>query len=228
MCGSMAFYDKQGERLYTVYCSATPEYGKEKFKAKLSREIERVKEKFPNVLYIGLADGAKDNWTFLSAYSKRLLLDFYHAREYISKAASAIFGRDKKSKGAWIHDWSHRLKHKQGTVGRLLKELELQRANLDSKNFIERDEEIRQAIVYYTNNKNRMSYTSHLKRNLPIGSGVTEAACKTVVKQRMCVSGSRWKDAGASCVLALRTLKLTKGRWQQFWSYVMRHGCTEY
>jgi len=68
-------------------------------------------------------------------------------------------------------------------VDRLLKELELQRANLDSKNFIERDEEIRQVIVYYTNNRNRMSYTSHLKRHLPIGSGVMEAACKTVVKQ---------------------------------------------
>ena len=64
------------------------------------------------------------------------------------------------------------------------------------------------------------------KDNLPIGSGVTEAACKTVIKQRMCISGSRWKEVGASCVLALRTLKLTTGRWQQFWSYVMRHGCT--
>ncbi len=118
------------------------------------------------------------------------------------------------------------MKHKQGAAGRFLKELEIQRANLDGKNFIERDEEIRQVIVYYTNNKNRMSYTSHSKQHLPIGSGVTEAACKIVVKQRMCVSGSRWKDAGASCVLALRTLKLTKSRWKQFWSYVMRHGST--
>ena len=139
MCGSIAFYDKQGERLYTIYCSATPEYGKEKFKAKLSREIERVKEKYPDVLYVGLADGAKDNWTFLSAYSKRLLLDFYHAREYISKAASAIFGRDIKGKVAWVDDWSSRLKHKQGSAGRFLKELEIQRASLDKKNFIERD-----------------------------------------------------------------------------------------
>ena len=181
-----------------------------------------------HVLYVGVADGAKDNWIFLKKYTQRQILDFYHAREYISKAASAMFGRDKKSRDAWINDWSHRVKNKQGTVGRLLKELELQRANLDSKNFIERDEEIRKVIGYYTNNKNRMSYTSHLKHNLPIGSGVTEAACKTVVKQRMCVSGSRWKDAGASCVLALRTLKLTTGRWQQFWNYVMRHGCTLY
>ncbi len=228
MCGSIAFYDKQGERLHTIYCSATPEYGKETFKAKLSREIERVKKKFPDVLYIGLADGAKDNWTFLAAHSKRLLLDFYHAREYISKAASAIFGRDIKGKALWVDDWSSRLKHKQGSPGRFLKELEIQRAHLDKKNFIERDEEIRQVITYYKNHKDKMSYSSYLKNNLAIGSGVTEAACKVLIKQRMCISGSRWKNSGASCVLALRALKLTKGRWQQFWNYVMRHGCTLY
>jgi hypothetical protein len=226
MCGSIAFYDNQGERLHTIYCSATPEYGKEKFKAKFSREIERIKEKFPDVLYIGLADGAKDNWTFLKKYTKRLLIDFYHAREYISKAALAIFGRDKKSRDAWVEDWSNRLKHKQGTAGRFLKELQNQRANLDKRNFIERDEEIRKVIGYYKNYKSKMCYSYHSSNNLPIGSGVTEAACKVLIKQRMCISGSRWKDDGASCVLALRTLKLTTGRWQQFWSYVMRHGCT--
>ena len=228
MCGSIAFYDSHGERLYTIYCSATPEYGKEKFKDKFSCEIERVKEKFPDVLYIGLADGAKDNWSFLEKYTKRQILDFYHAREYISKAATAIFGRDIKNRDAWVDHWSNRLKHKQGTAIRLLKELEIQRSRLDSKDFIERDEEVRQVMTYYTNNKNRMSYAYQLNKKLPIGSGVTEAACKTLIKQRMCVSGSRWKDGGASCVLALRTLKLTKGRWQQFWSYAMRHGCTPF
>lgn len=228
MCGSIAFYDHAGERLHTIYCAATPEYGKETFKEKLSREIEQVQEAFPEVLYVGVADGAKDNWIFLRKYTKHLVLDFYHAREYISRAATAIFGRDKKSRDAWVEDWSHQLKHKQGVVGRLLKELESRRANLDSKNFIERDEELRQVIVYYTNNKSRMRYTYQLKHNLPFGSGVTEAACKTLIKQRMCISGSRWKEDGARCVLALRTLKLTKGRWQQFWSYVMRHGHTLY
>ena len=228
MCGSIAFYDSQGERLHTIYCAATPQYGKERFRAKFSREIERVKKAFPQVVYVGVADGAKDNWIFLKRYTDRCILDFYHAREYISKAASAIFGRDKTSRDAWVDDWSHRLKHKQGTAGRFLKELEIRRAHLDKTNFMERDEEVRQAIVYDTNNKSRMSYPTHLKQNLPIGSGVTEAACKTVVKQRMCVSGSRWKEAGASCVLALRTLKLTTGRWPQFWSYVMRHGTTLY
>lgn len=228
MCGSIAFYDDQGERQHTIYCSATPEYGKENFKAKLAREIERVKEKFPDVLYIGLADGAKDNWIFLKEHTKRLVLDFYHAREYISKAGCAIFGPDKINKKIWEDNFSHALKHKQGAAGRFLKELKTQRGNLDGKNICERDEELRLVINYYENHKSKMSYARYLKDNLPIGSGVTEAACKVLIKQRMCVSGSRWKDAGASCVLALRSLKLTKGRWQQFWRYLMRHGCTAY
>jgi hypothetical protein len=226
MCGSIAFYDAQGERLHTIYCAATPEYGKERFREKFSREIERVQEAFPDVVYVGVADGAPDNWIFLKTYTQRCILDFYHAREYITKAGSAIFGSDKSHRDAWVDDWSHRLKHTQGTTDRFLKELEIRRAQLDRQNFIERDEELRKVIVYYTNNKCRMVYPRHVKQNLPIGSGVTEAACKIVVKQRMCISGSRWKEDGASCVLALRTLKLTLGRWQQFWGYVMRHGAT--
>lgn len=228
MCGSITFYDNEGQRQHTIYCSATPEYGKEKFKDKFAREIERVKQKFRDALYIALADGAKDNWTFLESYTTRRLLDFYHAREYLSKAASAIFGRDILHKTQWEQQWSHDLKHKQGAAGRLIRELETQRANLDKKNFIERDEALRQVITYYKNHENKMAYARHLKENLPIGSGVTEAACKVLIKQRMCISGSRWKEDGASCVLTLRTLKETKGRWQQFWSYVMRHGCTLY
>ena len=153
------------------------------------------------------------------------------SRNYAKKlsdfvGASAIFGRDEINKQKWEEDFSHDLKHKQGTAGRFIKELQKQRALLDTKNFIERDEALRQVITYYENNKSKMTYARHVKDNLPIGSGVTEAACKTLIKQRMCISGSRWKEEGASCVLALRTLKLTTGRWQQFWSYVMRHGCT--
>jgi len=59
---------------------------------------------------------------------------------------------------------------------------------------------------------------------LPIGSGVTEAACKTLIKQRLACSGMRWKEEGASAVIALRTLEMTAGRWEQFWGQVDRYG----
>jgi len=41
------------------------------------------------------------------------------------------------------------LKHKQGTAGRFINEVEMQRANLDKRNFIERDEELRKVIGYF-------------------------------------------------------------------------------
>jgi hypothetical protein len=69
-----------------------------------------------------------------------------------------------------------------------------------------------------------MNYAQHVKEQLPIGSGVTEAACKTLVKQRLCGSGMRWKNKGAKVVLSLRALVQTTNRWQQFWDKIIQFG----
>jgi hypothetical protein len=63
---------------------------------------------------------------------------------------------------------------------------------------------------------------------LPIGSGGTEAACKTLVKQRLCGSGMRWKSQGAKVVLSLRALVQTTNRWQQFWDKINQFGAVGY
>ncbi|NEX22183.1 hypothetical protein G3480_18050 [Thiorhodococcus mannitoliphagus] len=55
---------------------------------------------------------------------------------------------------------------------------------------------------------------------MPISSGVTEASCKTLVKQRLCASGMRWKNTGAKIVLSLGALTQTAGRWTQFWQRI--------
>ena len=69
-----------------------------------------------------------------------------------------------------------------------------------------------------------MDYPYHVKQQLPIGSGVTEAACKTLVKQRLCCSGMRWKNQGAGIVLTLRALVQTSARWMQFWKKINQYG----
>ena len=46
-----------------------------------------------------------------------------------------------------------------------------------------------------------MNYWESAAANHVIGSGVTEAACKTIVKQRLCKSGMRWKNKGAAVIL---------------------------
>ena len=80
------------------------------------------------------------------------------------------------------------------------------------------------AIRYFENHLPLMKYWEHVQGNLPIGSGVTEAACKTLVKQRLCGSGMRWKDTGIKVVLSLRALVQTPSRWSQFWEKVEQYG----
>ena len=84
------------------------------------------------------------------------------------------------------------------------------------------------AIRYFENHLPLMKYWEHVQKNHPIGSGVTEAACKTLVKQRLCGSGMRWKDTGIQVVLSLRALVQTPSRWGQFWEKVEQYGVGSY
>ncbi len=68
MCGTIALYDDEGNRMHTVYFAAAPEYGKETFIKRFSSDIEKMKSRFPDATYVGVADGAPDNWTFLEGY----------------------------------------------------------------------------------------------------------------------------------------------------------------
>jgi hypothetical protein len=220
MCGSISLYDRSGERMHTIYAGAAPEYGKAAFHERFDRELERVKSLFPGALYLGLADGAPDNWSWLEPRTERQLIDFWHAREYVGKAAQAIWGKREKEREAWETDWSHRLKHERGVVPKLL--LELREAKKNVKKAVLED--LSAAERYFANQKEKMEYWRHQSENLPIGSGVTEAACKTLIKARLCQSGMRWKSKGAACVIALRALRRSDGRWEQFWNKINKYG----
>ena len=85
-------------------------------------------------------------------------------------------------------------------------------------------EDLESARTYFSNHKHQMKYSNFVAAGLPIGSGVTEAACKTLIKQRLCASGMRWQEAGARIVLSLRALTQTTERWTQFWKHISRFG----
>jgi hypothetical protein len=226
MTGTISLYDSQGERMHTTYVAATPEYGKEKFKTKMGREIERVKAKYPKASVTGLGDGARDNWSFLEQYCDRLVIDFWHVSEYVHKVADARWGDavcHKEEKESWLEDRHHKLKHTDDYARKLVSEFKTLQGECKS---VSRKERVESSVKYFTNNKSRMIYAEQVRRHGPIGSGVTEAACKTVVKQRLCVSGASWSESGASVVLSLRTLVLTPRHWDSFWAKIVQYGVT--
>jgi Zn-finger protein len=220
MVGSISLYDVEGERLHTSYIAQAPEYGKETFFGDFEKQIATTKKVYPEKTYVGVADGAADNWKFLQNHVDTQILDFYHATEYLSKVSNAAFKRKFEGK-EWLKKSCHTLKHEKDGAKILLKEIrELTKKKISNA----KKEEIEAAITYFNNHLLQMNYSSHLSKKIPIGSGVIEAACKVIVKQRMCNSGMRWTEEGANNVLVLRCFNETDGKWKQFWDKVVRWG----
>ena len=220
MSGTIAFFDDEGNRVHTIYIAQTPEYGKTAFKERFKREIEGVKVLCPNARYTAVADGASENWTFLTPYVDTTTLDFWHATEYLTPV-SKIVSRVSHKQEEWYKEARRRLREEIGAAEKLLeemKELRDKRMNKTKKEKLER------AITYFTNHLHQMNYAECTEKGLPIGSGITEAACKVIVKERLCCSGMMWKQPGAQAVLNIRCLTHTEQRWEQFWKMIDQKG----
>jgi hypothetical protein len=219
MVGTIALYNDDGARLHTIYGAAAPEYGKQVFLNRMDNEIDRVKQLYPDVKYVGLADGARDNWSFLEKHTDQQLIDFYHASGYIGNVGNAAVKKSEREE--WKETACHNLKHESGAAEVILLDM---KQCLEKRMSKEKKEKVSAAVTYFENNSHRMDYATNTAQNLPIGSGITEAACKVIVKERLCRSGMKWKEGGASVVLTLRCLNYTDGRWEQFWNKIDRYG----
>jgi hypothetical protein len=223
MAGTIAFYDEGGERLATTYVARAPEAGKAAFFAAMERELAAVRERYPGARYAGVADGAADGWEWLSGQVEWQVLDFWHAAEYVGVAAPA-FARGAAAQAAWAEEACHRLKHSPRGAAALLRAFKRKRREGVSRAAAPG---LEKAITYFTNQLHRMNYHLHVLMDLPIGSGVTEAACKTIVKARLGGSGMRWTTGGAQAVLDLRAMAKSAGRWESFWSKISQYGISK-
>lgn len=222
MVGTISLYDALGERQHTIYIGATPEYGKANFMERLEREIQRTKVRYPQATYIGIADGAASNWQFLKNHTHEQILDFYHASGYLGAVAVALNPKDLVRQKQWLTQSCHQLKHEVSAATQLYKQMSKLSSSVKHPKTIQ--ENLDAAVTYFRNHLHQMNYADYRDKHYPIGSGVTEAACKTVIKQRLCCSGMRWKEAGAAVILSLRTLVLTPTRWSQFWDKLNQYG----
>ncbi len=216
MVGTVSLYNKNGDRLHTIYVAQAPEYGKGHFKHRMTKEIEEIKKIVPSsTKYIGIADGAVDNWNFLKSFVEVEIVDFYHATEYLAKASKASNSKDKDKQKEWLESACHVLKNDQYSALAIIEEMKELREKKNLSTQVRKD--LESAITYFTNHNQQMKYSEAIANNFPIGSGVTESACKVIVKQRLCLSGARWSHGGANNILRLRAINSTDGRWKQFW-----------
>jgi hypothetical protein len=223
-CGSVAWYDQEGRRLQTVRYGRMPEHKKATLRQQLTAECQRLLQQAPHLKVVKLADGARDNWDYLStldlglpaAESEQIeIVDFCHAADHLKRSCDAIWSGDLDQCQAEFESLRLALKEEDGGVDKVIDTFTAKLAALTAKC----QEDLQTELTYFHNQRPRMDYAAYLRQGLPIASGVIEATCKTLVTQRMKCSGMRWSSLGGQAVLTLPAL-VQSGRWHQAWRLI--------
>ena len=203
-CAAISFYDEEGERLTTLRFGRMPEAGKKTLKNQLQQSINTILSQQPELTLIKIADGAADNWRFLSdtlCPGKGVeRLDYFHASDHLNAAMEAAYGQGSATAIDKYQEYKSLLKNAMGRIEKVINTLKYHSQKYASNKNLETE------LQYFRNNRHRMHYAQALKSNYPIGSGVTEATCKTLVTQRMKCAGMRWNIKGGQGVLTARSL----------------------
>jgi hypothetical protein len=164
--------------------------------------------------WIALTDGGNGLEEFMDANFPRAqkILDFQHAAEHLGDFAKKF--RPGAAGDKLLEAWCHTLKHAGGA--RLLVVLQgLKRRSMTG----EAREEYESLLHYLRNNVHRMAYPEYLRQGWQIATGAVESACKTVVNQRLCQGGMRWREFGSDGVAHLRALyRSDRDQWDAFWA----------
>jgi hypothetical protein len=228
--GTVSVHDRRGRRLGTVYFGRMPESGQHRLTAQMSAALTAIVTGWhalgglcPRLHY--LTDGGHHPREFLRRVLQRRAdpwrpgrflpwqwtVDFFHACTYLGKLAESLFGPSRAS-WAWYRRMRHWLRHRTGGVADVLRSAS-QQANRRPMSRGRRAE-FDKAYRYLRRHARLMPYASNKRQRLPIGSGVTEAACKTVFAERLKRSGMTWGTAGGQVIVDLRVLVLS-GVWER-------------
>src|SRR5262249_13654341 len=140
------------------------------------------------------------------------VLDFYHVCGYVGQLAEALFGTETAAAARWfakMRRWLRERRRGAAQVARSAMQL------LDRRTMTQAQRAaFWKAYRYLRRHRRWMDYEGYRRRGLPIGSGVTEAACKTVFTQRFKRSGMRWGHESGQVLLDLRVVYLS-GLWEE-------------
>lgn len=214
---TVSVYDRRGHRLGTVYLGRMPELGQAAMTDQLTRLVTAVfalwEGPLPRLHYV--SDAGHHPQEFFRNVLRRMKhprtgqrlqwtwsVDYYHAAERITTIAEAIFGAGREA-SAWAQKMRRILKEKPAGVSRVLQSAQALRRGRGLRGS---RQDFGKATGYLKKYRRWMDYANYRRVALPIGSGVTEAACKTIFGYRFKQSGMRWDRDSGQHVLDLRVI----------------------
>lgn len=153
-----------------------------------------------------LGDGAPWIWNLAAEHFPGAvqIVDLYHAKEHVWDVAHAVFGHGTAEASVWATHACSLLE--QGQCEALVSVMAalppIPPEPGQARSMPER------AVDYFTTNAARMRYPLFRAQGMHLGSGIAEAACKTIVSTRAKRSGMRWTPEGLDDLLPVRTAVL--------------------
>jgi hypothetical protein len=223
-CGTVTLYDGDAKRLDTVRYGRAPEAKKKTLTAQLDAELASILAVQPDLEVVALADGAEENWRYFDrpVYEHATkIVDYGHASQHLHAAMAAYYGEKSIEGRAEYERLRIMLRDHPGGVDDVILELSRLSRKMGGKRYQRRRKLLNAERKYFQNQRDRMDYADYQTRGLPIGSGVVEAACKTLATQRLKRSGMSWRD-GKQAMLTIRSLQQSH-RWTAAWALLSGH-----
>jgi hypothetical protein len=203
-----AFYDDSRQRQYAFATSDKCDRAGKMLRREAGKlRLAAADEKF------SVSDGAKWIRRQLQVQLPMLdvmILDFYHFAEHVAAGSRACFGEGNEASKAWTGQVLEAART-QGPAEVLVKIQETLKT-MRAKTKRAALESLRQ---YVTSRTEMLDYPTYRSKGWDIGSGVTEAFCKTLTA-RVKGCGMRWNRYNAEAIMALAALDHSN-LWKTYW-----------
>ena len=224
--GTLGFWNSKGELLHTIYVAQMPESGMATLHDELRRELATVLTQRQDLKVQLASDGDVGQWRYLKELAAELApevgtvsqcLDFFHAAEYVHRATALVWGADTPESRVRASTWLTIMKEHDDGALRVIKAMRHQRANLRGKS----REALDRIVKYLAKHEGagHMRYAQAKRVGEPIGTGITEAAAKTLVGTRMKRAGARFSQHGGQTILLFRAAEKS-GRFERISSAI--------
>jgi hypothetical protein len=229
--GTVCITDVTGEPLVTRRYAAAAHAGPASVLRRMMSDLRQALASKPDLLIGVVQDKAPELWHLIrGALRKELnvpgrgwgihawrrqpwheVVDWYHLMQHLAAGLEVVVA-DEGERHRILARWKQDSLRDDRAICRISSWFEqaVEHRSNDVHNRMVR------AVGSYILVPRNFRYATMRKLGLPIGSGVTEGACKSLVAKRTKRSGQRWRPRGISGVLALRSL-LDSERLESFW-----------
>ena len=226
--GTVSLHDDDGNVVATKAFAATAGAGPDELLERIAAELIHQQARYDVPISV-IQDGAPELWNLVEQLRSRHaieideVLDRYHVDERLAQICEHIFGPYAAAHQLYAL-WRHQLDHSDTAIDRIIRHLDALVSH-SHFGFVEGDPppsfwwerevvELRgdalgavaAHLEYFQRHRRRIRYAKRKRNGLPIGSGATEGACKSLVAMRCKRSGQRWFESGLGPCLSLRAL----------------------